>query len=360
MTALLDPAIAIPARNEEERLPQLIEALGQQTWITATSRVLPVTIVLNNCSDRSGDAVREAAAKQPWLRIDLVEVEFHGPAAHVGQARRLAAERALKAAGPASTAAVLTGDAGSVPVPDWVEKNLLALAGGADLVGGLIIGDETEEAALGEGFLRRAELQARYAALADQLTSLIDPLPFDPWPRHHDHTGASLCVRGDVLQAVGGLPALSFREDLGLVSRARSAGFRLRRDPAVRVHVSAGLEGRAPGGMAETLKAWVQAEANHVPQLVEAPEQVEARATRRFLLRHLDMKGADSQHAAAHKLGIDPAALEAARTAGLNGIALAERFAPDEPDAPATVPIEAAIARLSELVAERESTCVAA
>ena len=55
--------------------------------------------------------------------------------------------------------------------------------------------------------------------LADHLASLLDFVPHDPWPRHSDHTGASLAVRGDVYAAVGGIPPLPFREDIGFVAR---------------------------------------------------------------------------------------------------------------------------------------------
>lgn len=366
------PAVAVPARDEAARLPRLIEALGRQTWLAdegeisrgVSGRVLPVTIVLNNCRDGSAEAARLAGARHSRLRLDLVEIDFPEPQAHVGSARRLAMARALAAAGPAAAgpavdAVVLTTDADAVPAPDWIDANLRALGAGADLVGGLIVGDQDEEALLGEGFARRARRQARHAFLADRLTALIDPLSFDPWPRHHDHTGASLAVRGSVYEAVGGLPALPFREDLGFIARARAGGFRLRHDPAVRVGVSARLEGRAPGGMADTLRAWVEAERDGVPQLGEAPEAIEARALLRAALRGLDLEDRGARAFVARSFGIDAARLEGAARAGLNAVALVEALAPDEPDAAATVPVDRAIARLEEMIGEREGRLAA-
>lgn len=356
MTDRWNPVVAIPARNEEERLPRLIEALSRQSW-TKGGRRLPVTVVMNNCTDGTAQAAESAGQRYPNLRLDLVQIEYSGTDAHVGSARRLAMDRALAAAGePADRVALLTTDADAVPAPDWVEANLAALGGGADLVGGLIIGDVREEALLGAGFQQRAALQARYARLADHLTALIDPLPFDPWPRHHDHTGASLCVRGGVYRSVGGLPVLPFREDLGFVSRARAQGFRLRHDVAVRVGVSARLEGRAQGGMADTLKAWLAAVREGAPQLVEAPEQIEKRALRRAALRSLENGGSDA--AAGALLG--PELLRAARRSGLHGTALVELLAPDEPDAPGTVAVEAAIAELERAIAAQEKSLAAA
>lgn len=351
------PAVAVPARDETARLPRLIEALGRQSWLANEARTLPVTIVLNNCRDDSAEAARLAGARHPRLRLDLVEIDFPPSQAHVGSARRLAMARALAAAGP--DAVVLTTDADAVPAPGWIEANLQALGAGADLVGGLIVGDPEEEALLGDGFARRAQLQARHAFLADHLTALIDPLPFDPWPRHRDHTGASLAVRGAVYEAVGGLPALPFREDLGFVSRARAGGYRLRHDPAVRVCVSARLEGRAPGGMADTLKAWVEAERNRVPQLAETPEAIEKRALRRAVLRDLDLGDRRARSFVSRSLGIGAGRLESAARAGLNAIALVEALAPDEPDAAATVPVALAIAQLEGMIGEREGRLAA-
>jgi hypothetical protein len=152
-------------------------------------------------------------------------------------------------------------------------------------VGGWITGDREEEAVLGSGFLHRATRHLHYARLVDQLTALVDPLPHDPWPRHSDHTGASLAVRGEVYQAVGGMPALPFREDVAFVSAVCRAGYRLRHPIDVQVVVSARLEGRAAGGMADCLKDWVDAAAKGRPHLVEDPFMIVARLRRRRRVR---------------------------------------------------------------------------
>ncbi len=127
-----------------------------------------------------------------------------------------------------SNSVLLSTDADAIPTHDWVEANLRAIANGADLVGGHIVDNKQQEASLGPGFLRRAARHAHYLKLVDRLTSLIDPLPYDPWPRHSDHTGASRAVRSEVYAAVGEMPALPFREDIAFVERVCRAGYRLR------------------------------------------------------------------------------------------------------------------------------------
>lgn len=352
----LVPVVAIPARNEELRLPGLIASLGRQTVLLSDSLIpsfsflpgvpsgsvsnslpLEVVVVLNNTTDGSRAAVEWAAQGAPWLRIRVEEVSYPPEQAHVGSARR----RAMQIAAELQPGGViLTTDADAVPANNWIDANLRAISAGAELVGGRIIGDPEEEARLGTGFLRRAKLHAYHAALCDELTSLLDPLEHDPWPRHQDHTGASLAVLSSVYSAVGGLDPLPFREDLAFVAKVRAAGYRLRHPLDVEVTVSARTVGRAPGGMADCLKAWLREEAAGNPVLVEHPTKLEARLRRRRAIRDLALNWKY------------PCALSAA--------ALIERFAPDDPDAPTTVEAELAIAHLEARIAEIRRRCYAA
>ena len=353
------PVVAVPARDEQECLPSLIKALGTQTWLSGGKRVLDVVIVLNNTSDRSRRAIEVAALGLP-LCIHTAEVVLSGTAAHVGTARRMSLELARKLCISPAASVMLTTDADAVPSPNWIEANLKAIERGADLVGGRIIGDRREEALLGPAFEARANHYLVYAALCDQLMSLLDPIVHDPWPRHRDHTGASLAVRADVYDHVGGLPAVPYREDLSFVDRVRAAGFKLRHDPVVTVGVSARTQGRAPGGMADTLAQWVSdAEAGR-PHLVEAPENVLARAARRRLLR--EVEGSKPRRIAeiAAALGQLPVEFQDATGKLLPAEGLIQRYAPDEPDAPAPVSVSVAIRMLKVMIASYECSADAA
>jgi hypothetical protein len=278
----LQPIVAIPARNEVERLPRLLYALNNQDW-SSGSDLLPVVLVINNTSDGSADVVAGLQSSLTKLSVRIVQVDFGAENAHVGSARRLAMETAASLVG--ENRVILTSDADGAPSPDWVTQNLKALAGGADIVGGRIIGDREEETALGKGFQDRAAKYARYAMLSDQLASLVDPIEHDPWPRHQDHTGGSIAVRADVYRAVGGMPALPFREDLAFVDAVVRAGYRLVHPLDVTVTVSARTIGRAPGGMADCVRSWVEDEAAGKPILVEAPQDILARLQRRASIR---------------------------------------------------------------------------
>ena len=349
--SLWQPIVAVPARNEAQRLPLLIDSLGQQTWLAGAERRLPIILVLNNCNDHSAVIAVRAAAQHRKLLLDVIETNFPASQAHVGSARRLAMERALELAGDRARSVLLTTDADAVPMRDWIDNNLRAINEGAAIVGGHILGDKTEEALLGPRFLRRAKAQLYYGSLIDRLATLIDPVPHDPWPRHSDHTGASLAVRADVYAAVGGIPALPFREDLAFVSLVRGAGYRLRHPLDVQVQVSARLDGRAPGGMADCLKSWLGAEGDGLPHLVEDPKSIVARLRKRGMCR---------QFGAIPDSGMHPVRSSAsAHSFRRTETAEIERIAPDEPDAPHSVPVKAAIRQIKRMIADKESeTCV--
>ena len=246
---MIEPIVCVPARNEAKRLPSLLRSLQRQTWLRANKRSLQTVLVLNNCDDNSRTVVQRSTPDLPGVSLHLIEVQFASENAHVGSARRLAMDRAFALA--PNNSVLLSTDADAIPRQDWVEANLCAIASGADVVGGHIVGNKQEEASLGPGFVRRAARHLYYAKLVDRLTSLVDPLPHDPWPRHSDHTGASLAVRSEVYAAVGGMSVLPFREDVAFVERVCRAGYRLRHPLDVQVTVSARLDGRAVGGMSD-------------------------------------------------------------------------------------------------------------
>lgn len=264
-----EPIVAVPARNEANRLPDLLKALESQSWLTDAHAPLRVVLVFNNCSDASVAVAHSIQRSTPSLALDIVDVHFEPLKSHIGSARRLAMDRAANAID--SRTVLLTTDADAVPKSNWIEANLRAIANGADLVGGHIVVDGMQEALLGAGFMRRANRHRHFVRLVNHLAALIHPDVDDPWPRHSDHTGASLAVKSEVYTQIGGIPQVPCREDIAFVAQARRAGFRLRHPLDVEVQVSSRLDGRATGGMADCLKAWVVAEGRRLPQLVDDP-----------------------------------------------------------------------------------------
>lgn len=338
------PVVAVPARNEEVLLPRLVDALARQTAIASFPAPLRVVVVLNNTDDGSKMAASEAAEHAEGLLLSVVSVVLPHDRAHVGTARRLAMDIAARAA---PSGVILTTDADAVPNDDWVEQNLRAVHAGADIVGGRIVGDPQEEARLGPGFLRRARANSRYDALCDELASLIDPIAHDPWPRHRDHTGASLAVRSGVYTRVGGMDPLPFREDRAFVSKVVAAGYRLSHPLDVAVTVSARTCGRAPGGMADCLRNWLREEAAGIPLLFECPRRIEDRLRLRRAIRNFEGMAPSAVRRMMRQWGLDLGGV-GRDIPPMSPAELIERFAADDPDVTGTVPAAIAIAALEQ------------
>ena len=207
----------------------------------------------NNCTDRSASV----AAK---LRVDLsldvrvVEARLPPAIAHAGSARRAAmdlAEAWLVEAGE-SDGVILATDADSQVAPNWIAENLDAFAAGAEAVLGRIDLDE-EGANLPEALRRRGEFEDTYERLLTELSWLLDPLEHDPWPHHSTISGASLGVTRAAYCRVGRLPRVPLGEDKALIALLSRHDARIRHCPTAHVITSGRTDGRAPGGVADTL-----------------------------------------------------------------------------------------------------------
>lgn len=247
-------AVAIPARDEALCLPSCLEALARQRsghGRTVDPTAFAVLVLANNCSDATARVAREAAPRLPF-KLFVAEAVLPPGLAHAGGARRAAMDAAAAMLG-GGRAALLSTDADSRAAPDWLAANLAALAAGADAVAGAIEPDAAQFAALPPALRAREESETAYAALLDEMAWLIDPDPNDPWPRHGIHSGASMALTLGAYRRIGGLPAVPVGEDRALFDAVRRAGLLVRHCHAARVSVSCRLDGRAAGGMADTL-----------------------------------------------------------------------------------------------------------
>jgi hypothetical protein len=123
----------------------------------------------------------------------------------------------------------------------------------------------------------------------------VDPRPWDPWPRHTHHSGASIAVRSAVYLAVGGLPEVSHGEDRGFIERLERRDCKIRRDPGLTVIVSGRRVGRAHGGMADTIARRIIVQDIWADDRLEMPQAALRRAQLRGDARavwssHLDCR----------------------------------------------------------------------
>lgn len=242
---------AIPVRDEAERIGACLEALGAQAGIAPGSSA--VVLLVNNSSDGTIEVVRELA---PRLAVPLRMVERNSPDANAGWARRGAMDAAadwLEEAG-STDGVILTTDADSRVPPNWIALNLAAIAAGADGVAGQIALDEADEARLPASLRARGLLEETYERLLTELSARIDPERHDPWPTHWSQSGASLAVTLAAYRRVDGMPAIALGDDRAFVSRLRAANLVVRHKPEIVVATSGRLEGRAKGGVADTMR----------------------------------------------------------------------------------------------------------
>ena len=269
--------VAIPARDEAAEIHHSLHALSRQT--------VPIDFVvlcLNNCCDNTAAVVRAHAGQLPFP-LHVIEVTLPESCASAGQARRIAMDYAAILAG--GDGVLLTSDADARVPPGWVAANLAALEVGAEVVAGRIVIDPDGAEALPAHLHAFGALQRVYAALLDEICALVDPDPADPWPRHEEESGASIAATVAAYARAGGMPAVALGEDRAFFDALRRIDARIRHSLEVSVIVSARVEGRARGGMADTMRRRIGRPDPYLDERLEPAVDVLRRARLRRLLR---------------------------------------------------------------------------
>jgi glucosyl-3-phosphoglycerate synthase len=236
----LSSVVVIPARDEEAGIELCLRALAAQT--TGPER-FEVILVLDDCGDAT-EEIAVAAAGTLGLRLHTLA----GPGEGAGPARRLGMEAAasrLIAAGRPDGLIACT-DADSRPAPDWLERQLTHLRGGARAIAGLVELDPAELRALPHGVRRRRERDA-----GDRLSRVRRA---DPTAAHHHFAGASIGITAATYLAVGGLEPLAALEDQAFAGRLDAHGIPILRAADVRVQTSARSRGRVSRGLSVDLE----------------------------------------------------------------------------------------------------------
>jgi GT2 family glycosyltransferase len=239
--------VAIPVRNEADTIAACLHGLHDQLGASVDR----VVLLLNNCTDATADRIREL---RPRLRmgIDAVARDFRGTRASAGFARNLAVRYAMDMLEPHDV--LLTTDADAVVDPNWIAATLAALHDGADAVCGRAVISQADASAIPAHLHEDNARETKLSTLLDEMAWLMEPDRYDPWPRHTEHSGASLAATVGTWRRAGGVPAVACGEDRAFVARLRQIDARVRHAPEVRVTVSGRTLGRAAGGMADTIR----------------------------------------------------------------------------------------------------------
>ncbi len=243
-------AVAVPALNEEDHVVACVAALLNQA---DSARVcLSVHVLANNCRDATAAILRRGFPDE--RRLEVTEVSLLAGFDHAGGARRVAMDIAAAAAsGPADI--IMATDADTIVDRHWLGRTLAYFDLGYDAVAGRAILRSAELADLCAE--RRGRLQdlGKYQVLLSYLRRGRAGAA-DPWPHHGYEGGASVALTGAMYAAIGGCPILPVGEDRALFEAVRAIGGRIRHAVDVKVYTSGRHDGRAAGGMADTLRQW--------------------------------------------------------------------------------------------------------
>lgn len=235
MTALR-ACVVVPARDEEDLIGACITALANQTGVARDA--YEVILVLDRCTDSTAQHARAVARD---MTLHIVPAIGQG----VGHARRTGMDLAAERLPPHGL--IATTDADSTPAPDWLARQLEAVANGAHAIGGRVDVDAhgVSPAALAR---REAEIPRRRAALTGAGAR-----------EHHQFSGASLAVTSATYTRVGRLEPRHALEDEGFERALHRHGVPIERLSSVRVTTSGRRHGRAPRGLAVDLRrnAWL-------------------------------------------------------------------------------------------------------
>ncbi len=284
--------VVVPVRNESEMLESTLTALNHQLDLEGRSLDpdrYEIILLANNCDDDSAAIAHRFAKQQSHLVLHIVEQTIPAPNAHIGWVRkRLMDEAYNRLISIGCNRGVIASTDGDTRVAsNWIAATLYEVECGADAVGGRIVTDRRDRAALTR-YTRACHLrEVGYRFLVAELEAYLDPDVFDGSPRHFQHYGASLAVTAEMYGRAGGIPLVRTSEDVALYQALMRIDANFRHSPLVRVTTSARQVGRAQHGLADQLGQWTAMESEKQPFWVESVAAVTTRLSARQELRSL-------------------------------------------------------------------------
>lgn len=257
----IEACVTVPAKDEEDLLPSALRALAEQKTIMGDPldhERYEVILLINNTRDRSRHVAEQFRRLYPTFNLHIVERNFNSADSHNGYVRRLLMDEACRRLETrvGSGNAILTTDADSQVASNWISRNQEEFSNGAEAVAGRIVILPAEEAFLHPTTRAIQRYDHLYRRLVAWIENRLDPQPDDPWPRHHQHFGASLAITPSTYKSVGRIPPRRHFEDIMFYQVLIRHDVRLRHSNRVRVFTSARLTGRARFGMSSELSDW--------------------------------------------------------------------------------------------------------
>jgi hypothetical protein len=282
--------VIVPVRNEAQTLVATLTALIHQVDLQGQvldPRRYEIILLANNCTDDSAAIARSFAQQHPDIALHIVEKTLPPAQAYIGRVRQMLmdeAYRRLYSLGR-TRGVIASTDGDSQVSQNWIAANLYEINCGVDAVGGRILVERAGRASL-DPYTKACYLrEVGYRYLITELETYLDPDPYDSFPRHYQHYGASLAVTAEMYALAGGLPAVRTPEDVAFYRALVRVNARFRHSPLVRVVTSARQIGRTNIGLANQLSEWIEMGRQQQPFLVESAAAIETRFVARRQLR---------------------------------------------------------------------------
>ncbi|MEH2373592.1 glycosyltransferase family A protein [Nostoc sp.] len=282
--------VIVPVRNEAQTLAATLTALTHQVDLEGQlldPRRYEIILLANNCSDDSAAIARTFAQQHPDIALHIVEKTLPPAEAYIGRVRQILMDEAYhRLSSLGRTRGVIASTDGDSQVsPTWIAANLYEISCGADAVGGRILVEQAGRANL-HPYARTCYLrEVGYRYLITELETYLDPDPYDSFPRHYQHYGASLAVTAEMYALAGGLPPVRTPEDVAFYRALVRVNARFRHSSLVRVVTSARQIGRTNVGLANQLSQWIEMGQQEQSFLVEPAAAIETRFVARRQLR---------------------------------------------------------------------------
>lgn len=282
--------VIVPVRNEAQTLAATLTALIHQVDLEGQlldPRRYEIILLANNCSDDSAAIARSFAGQHPDIALHVVEKTLPAAEAYIGRVRQILMDEAYhRLCSLGRTRGVIASTDGDSQVsPTWIAANLYEITYGADAVGGRIFVERAGRADL-DPYARACYLrEVGYRYLITELETYLDPDPYDSFPRHYQHYGASLAVTAEMYALAGGLPPVRTPEDVAFYRALIRVNARFRHSSLVRVVTSARQIGRTNVGLANQLSKWIEMGRQQQPFVVEPASAIETRFVARRQLR---------------------------------------------------------------------------
>ncbi len=282
-------SVVIPVCNEAHHLPLTLPAFAQQKdsrGKALDTRLFELIILANNCTDGSVEIIKKFGRENPQMQIRLAEISLSEENANIGFVRRLLMNEAFfRLQTHRKNGVILTTDGDTTVAPDWISANLREIELGVDAVGGRIIIAPEELAAMDANCRDFYLKDEKYRLLAAEIESLIDDIPHDAAPRHHQHFNGSFAVTTDAYERAGGVPKVRFLEDIAFYEALQRVDAKFRHSPFVKVYTSSRHEGRSEVGLSYQLNEWRKLGECGADFMVESAQTIEKKLQAKRNLR---------------------------------------------------------------------------